>query len=575
LTQFTDFGLNPALTKALGEKGYTQPTPIQIQAIPGVMTGRDLLGIAQTGTGKTAAFALPILHRLAADRRAAPKRGCRCLVLSPTRELATQIADSFRTYGDHLGFSVVTIFGGVSHGPQRSALARGVDIIVAAPGRLLDHLAERDADLSKLEIFVLDEADQMLDMGFIVPIRKIVKHLPKQRQNLFFSATMPADIGKLASELLIDPLKVSVAPQATTAERVNQKVVFVDHKVKRGLLVELFANEDFRRVLVFTRTKRGADRVARILEGAGVTAAAIHGNKSQNQRERALAEFKDGATRALVATDIAARGIDISSVSHVVQFELPDVPEQYVHRIGRTARAGKEGSAVAFCADDERDLLRQVEKVTRQKIHSEDRRNDTELQKLAASSSEPKAEAYVDPRSRRGQPARRGGEQQRNRGGEQRRDGRSSGQRSGGGQSSGSQSSRGGDTSSRPMAATEPFKPKPRAEQPAGARDANREERPRTERSRNERQVEARTDGGQRNGNRQRDAKPNGGRSDERRNGGQQASNGKPAAKPHRKGERTGTPNAPRNDVMRGGGGNAAGMSSSAADLMKHLSQGR
>jgi ATP-dependent RNA helicase RhlE len=403
LTQFTDFGLNASILKALTDKGYTEPTPIQTQAIPGVMTGRDLLGIAQTGTGKTAAFALPILHRLAANRKAAPKRGCRCLVLSPTRELATQIADSFRAYGSELGFSVATIFGGVAHNPQIKALAKGVDIIVAAPGRLLDHLGEKDADLSGVEILVLDEADQMLDMGFIVPIRKIMRHLPKVRQTLFFSATMPADIGKLAGEMLNDPLKVSVTPAATTVERINQQVVFLDAKTKRGLLVELFSQPDYKRVLVFTRTKRGADKVTRVLEGVGVDAQAIHGNKSQNQRERALAAFKAGEVRALVATDIAARGIDISSVSHVIQYELPDVPEQYVHRIGRTARAGNDGSAVAFCADDERGLLRDIERVTRQKIPSTDRRGDSVLFKLAANSPEGPAEEHIDPRSRRGQ----------------------------------------------------------------------------------------------------------------------------------------------------------------------------
>ncbi len=428
MTQFTDFGLNPAILKSLGDKGYSEPTPIQAQAIPGVMTGRDLLGIAQTGTGKTAAFALPILHRLALNRKAAPKRGCRCLVLSPTRELATQIADSFRAYGSELGFSVATVFGGVAHNPQIKALARGVDIVVAAPGRLLDHLGEKDADLSGVEILVLDEADQMLDMGFIVPIRKIIRHLPKDRQTLFFSATMPTDIGKLAGEMLNDPMKVSVAPPATTVERINQQVVHVDAKAKRGLLVELFSREDFTRVLVFTRTKRGADKVARVLEGAGVNASAIHGNKSQNQREKALAAFKAGEVRALVATDIAARGIDISAVSHVVQYELPDVPEQYVHRIGRTARAGNDGSAVAFCADDERPLLRDIEKITRQKIPSTDRRGDSVLFKLAASSPEAAHEEHVDPRSRRGQ---RGGQGRSGEGRPQssRGEGRGNGQR--------------------------------------------------------------------------------------------------------------------------------------------------
>jgi ATP-dependent RNA helicase RhlE len=416
LTQFKDLGLNASILAALTSKGYTQPTPIQLAAIPGVMEGRDLLGIAQTGTGKTAAFALPILHRLAANRKPAPRYGCRALVLSPTRELATQIAENFKAYGSQMGFSVATIFGGVGHGPQRQALARGVDIIVAAPGRLLDHLGERDADLSGVEIFVLDEADQMLDMGFIMPIRQIVKHLPKQRQNLFFSATMPADIEKLAGELLNkDPLKVSVAPPSTTVERVNQQVVFIEAGRKRGLLTELFAQPDYTRVLVFTRTKRGADKVARILEGGGVQAMAIHGNKSQAQRERALAEFKAGKVRALVATDIAARGIDISSVSHVVQYELPDVPEQYVHRIGRTARAGKDGSAVAFCAEDERSLLRDIERTTRQKIPSADRRNDQALAQLSANVNEDekrgrggaRAESRGAPQPRRQQQPRR------------------------------------------------------------------------------------------------------------------------------------------------------------------------
>ncbi|MBI1340216.1 DEAD/DEAH box helicase [bacterium] len=428
LTDFKNFNLNPALIEALSEAGYTTPTPIQEKAIPLVMTGRDLLGIAQTGTGKTAAFALPILHRLAANRKSAPKRGCRALILSPTRELATQIAESFRTYGSKLGFSVGTVFGGVSHRPQSTMLARGVDVLVAAPGRLLDHLAQGSASLGGVEIFVLDEADQMLDMGFILPIRRVVKHLPADRQNLFFSATMPTDIGKLAAELLTDPLKVEAAPQATTAERVNQQVVFIEAGRKPGLLIELFARDDFRRVLVFSRTKRGADKVSRILEGGGVTASAIHGNKSQNQRERALAAFKAGEVRALVATDIAARGIDISSVTHVVQYDLPDVPESYVHRIGRTARAGKDGSAVAFCADDERGLLRDVEKVSRQKIPSIDRRGEPALAELAASAvasraPEPK---HVETRGPRGANRGRGkpGGQQPRRSGEGGRDAR-------------------------------------------------------------------------------------------------------------------------------------------------------
>ena len=379
MTQFTDFGLAAPLLKALAGEGYTTPTPIQAQAIPGVMAGRDLQGIAQTGTGKTAAFALPILHRLAAERRRPEPKGARVLVLSPTRELATQIGESFRTYGKFMGVSVAVIFGGVKYGAQHKAMANGVDVLVATPGRLLDHLQERTINLRGVEIFVLDEADQMLDLGFVLPIRKIVAHIPKVRQNLFFSATMPSEIGKLASELLNDPLRVSVTPQATTVEKVNQKVLFVEQGRKRALLAELFDDPQFKRVIVFTRTKRGADRVAKGLEQVGVDAASIHGDKSQGQRERALADFKAGRVRALVATDIAARGIDIDAVSHVVQFELPHVPESYVHRIGRTARAGADGSAVAFCADDERNLLRDIQKVTRQTIPSFDRRNDRQL----------------------------------------------------------------------------------------------------------------------------------------------------------------------------------------------------
>ncbi len=379
VTQFTDFGLAKPLLKALADKGYTQPTPIQAKAIPTVMTGRDLLGIAQTGTGKTAAFALPILHRLAEDRKPAPRRGCRVLVLSPTRELATQIADSFKAYGSHLGLTVAVIFGGVKYGPQMRALAAGIDVLVATPGRLIDHLGEKSANLSGTEIFVLDEADQMLDMGFIVPIRRIVQHLPKERQNLFFSATMPSEIGKLAGELLKNPEQVSVTPQATTVERINQQVLFVEQQRKRALLAELFADSALKRVIVFTRTKRGADRVAKYLNACGVEAASIHGDKTQGQRERALAAFRAGESRALVATDIAARGIDIDSVTHVVNFELPNVPEAYVHRIGRTARAGASGIAFTLCSDDERSLLKDVQRTTRQTIPAFDRRNDKSL----------------------------------------------------------------------------------------------------------------------------------------------------------------------------------------------------
>jgi ATP-dependent RNA helicase RhlE len=399
LTQFTDLGLAKPLLKALTDKGYTTPTPIQAQAIPTVMTGRDLLGIAQTGTGKTAAFALPILHRLAEDKKAAPRRGFRCLVLSPTRELATQIAESFRDYGKHMGLTVATIFGGVKYGPQMKALAAGVDVVVATPGRLMDHLGEKSAILSGVEIFVLDEADQMLDLGFVVPIRKIASQLPKERQNLFFSATMPSEIGKLAGELLKNPAQVSITPQATTVERIEQSLIFIEAQRKRPLLAELLADSAVERSIVFTRTKRGADRVAKYLVASGIEAAAIHGDKTQGQRERALAAFKAGQVKALIATDIAARGIDVNDVSHVFNFELPNVPESYVHRIGRTARKGKEGIAISFCADDERTLLRDIQKATRQTIPTFDRRNDKSLAAAAAVADKlAPPEKYVDPR---------------------------------------------------------------------------------------------------------------------------------------------------------------------------------
>jgi ATP-dependent RNA helicase RhlE len=393
VTQFTDLGLAKPLLRALTAEGYEKPTPIQAQAIPPVMLGKDLLGIAQTGTGKTAAFALPILHRLGENRKPAPRRGARCLVLSPTRELASQIAESFRTYGAHMGMTVAVVFGGAKYGPQVKALTTGVDILVATPGRLIDHLGERTADLSSTEILVLDEADQMLDLGFLQPIRRIVSGMSRKRQNLFFSATMPTEIGKLANELLVDPVTVTVTPVASTAERVEQRLLFIEAPRKRALLAELFEDAAVSRGLVFTRTKRGADRVAKYLDEAGIMAAAIHGDKTQSQRERALAAFKAGKVRALIATDIAARGIDVDGVTHVIQYELPQTPEAYVHRIGRTARAGAAGIAISFCADDERNLLKDIQKLTRQTIPAFDRRNDKGLGLItAATTSGPAAE---------------------------------------------------------------------------------------------------------------------------------------------------------------------------------------
>jgi ATP-dependent RNA helicase RhlE len=368
LTQFTDFGLAQPVLRALEEAGYKSPTPIQAQAIAPAMQGRDLCGIAQTGTGKTAAFALPILHRLAETPRKAIRRGCRVLVLSPTRELANQIAENFSDYGKYLSFTNTVVFGGVTISRQEKALANGVDILVATPGRLMDLIERRSLTLEAVEILVLDEADQMLDLGFIHALKRIVKMLPKERQSLFFSATMPKNIASLADQYLRDPVQVAVTPVATTAERVTQEVIFAHTGAKQALLNHILRDPAIERVLVFTRTKHGADRVVRGLEKVGINASAIHGNKSQPQRERALAAFKDGSCRVLVATDIAARGIDVEAVSHVINYDLPNVPESYVHRIGRTARAGANGLAISFCNDEEKAYLRDIERTTRQKI---------------------------------------------------------------------------------------------------------------------------------------------------------------------------------------------------------------
>jgi ATP-dependent RNA helicase RhlE len=415
VTTFHDLGLDPLLLKALETEGYTTPTPIQAQAIPSILAGKDLLGIAQTGTGKTAAFALPILQRLSANRQPPLRKGVRALILSPTRELATQIGESFRTYGRHLEMSVAVVFGGVAHKPQRDALARGVDVLVATPGRLIDHMMERNVVLDGTEILVLDEADQMMDLGFIRPLRQIIAKLSHRRQSLFFSATMPHEIGALAAELLKDPVKVAVTPVAKTADRVAQEVIFVEQQKKRALLVELFANPDLTRTIVFTRTKRGADRVARHLESAGLPVAAIHGNKSQAQRDQAMRGFKAGRLRALIATDIAARGIDIDAVSHVINYEIPNVPESYVHRIGRTARAGAEGIAISLVDNEERAYLRDIERLTRQPIPAKDRRNDATLVAPVESRAERAAErADMSPGGSRGQGPR--GEPQRPRG---------------------------------------------------------------------------------------------------------------------------------------------------------------
>ncbi|MET0371253.1 MAG: DEAD/DEAH box helicase [Sphingobium sp.] len=366
--QFTDLGLAEPIIKALTAKKYIDPTPIQQQAIPELLKGRDLCGIAQTGTGKTAAFALPSLDYFARNPKKAPLGGCRMLVLSPTRELAAQIAQSFRDYGRFMELSIEVVFGGVPINKQIRALGRGVDIVVATPGRLLDLIDQRAFTIKDTEIFVLDEADQMMDMGFIHALKRVAKMLPAKRQNLFFSATMPKEIEALAAQFLNDPVKVSVAPQATTAERVRQQATFVNQAEKQALLTMTIRSEPIERALIFTRTKHGADRVVRFLQGAGIEAVAIHGNKSQGQRTAALQAFRHGQVKLLIATDIAARGIDVSGVSHVINFELPNVAEQYVHRIGRTARAGAEGIAISFVADDERPYLKAIERTTRMKI---------------------------------------------------------------------------------------------------------------------------------------------------------------------------------------------------------------
>ncbi len=389
--QFSDLSLIDPLLRAVAAEGYETPTPIQQQAIPPILLGRDLLGCAQTGTGKTAAFALPMLQRLTETQSSAPPRAVtperqthrghgrhpqqtfaagpiRALILTPTRELAAQIGESFAVYGKNLRIRHTVIFGGVGQLAQEQALARGPEIVVATPGRLLDLAQQRKINLQDIEIFVLDEADRMLDMGFIHDVRRVIALIPAKRQTLFFSATMPPDIIELSSKILTDPARVAVTPIASTAEKVEQKVFFVDRNNKRALLERVLGDPAIERALVFTRTKHGANRVAEQLDRARIGAEVIHGNKSQNARERALSNFKSGTTRVLVATDIAARGIDIDGVSHVINFDLPDVAESYVHRIGRTARAGASGIAFTFCDREEMAMLGSIERLIRTRI---------------------------------------------------------------------------------------------------------------------------------------------------------------------------------------------------------------
>jgi len=386
---FESLGIVEPLRRVLTAENYTTPTPIQQKAIPLLLEGRDLLGIAQTGTGKTAAFGLPLLQRLAADQTRAGSRGTRALILAPTRELAVQIDQSLKTYGRNLRLRHAVIFGGVSQHSQVATMVQGVDILVATPGRLLDLIQQKQIRLDTVSTFIVDEADRMLDMGFICDVRRLVSMLPKQRQSMMFSATMPDDVVKLVGDMLKNPVRVEVAPQSKPIERIAQHVLFTDAKAKRQLLAHLLGDAAFKRVIVFTRTKHGANKVAETLEKGGFVAEAIHGNKSQNARQRALMRFKSGEAPILVATDIAARGIDIDDISHVINFEMPNEPESYVHRIGRTARAGASGIAISLVDASERGFLKAIERITRQQIQvmevdgftytpaaNDDRRND-------------------------------------------------------------------------------------------------------------------------------------------------------------------------------------------------------
>jgi ATP-dependent RNA helicase RhlE len=365
---FDTLGLSAAVQRAVADQGYTEPTPIQRQAIPVILAGRDILAGAQTGTGKTAGFTLPLLQLLSARAPAETRRHVRALILTPTRELAAQVGESVAAYGRHLPLKSAVIFGGVGINPQIALLRRGVDILVATPGRLLDHIGQKNVDLSRIEFLILDEADRMLDMGFIHDIRRILALLPKRRQNLLFSATFPDEIKQLADTLLHQPALIEVARRDTSAELITQVIHPVDRDRKRELLSYLIGSQNWRQVLVFTRTKHGADRLARQLESDGISTAAIHGNKSQGARTRALADFKQGAVRVLVATDIAARGLDIDQLPHVVNFELPNVPEDYVHRIGRTGRAGNEGVAISLVCVDELKLLQDIERLIKRSL---------------------------------------------------------------------------------------------------------------------------------------------------------------------------------------------------------------
>jgi ATP-dependent RNA helicase RhlE len=464
---FADLGLSEPLLRALEAAKYTVPTPIQARTIPALLQGRDVLGVAQTGTGKTAAFALPVLQQLAASKERALPKSPRALVLAPTRELAVQIARSFDTYGRGLGLRLCTVVGGLGYGRQIETLSRGVDILVATPGRLLDLVERGNVKLGNVTFLVLDEADRMFDMGFIRDVRRIVSSVSKQRQTLLFSATMPGDVAKLASEVLKNPERVEIAPQGQgrAVDKIDQRVYFVNSATKRALLSHLLSDAALERVIVFTRTKRGANRVAEALEDRGVSSEAIHGNKSQNARQKALDNFSRGKARVLVATDLASRGIDVNGVTHVINYELPADAESYVHRIGRTARAGASGIALSFCDSSERGQLRSIEKLTNQRIAVVSTPANEDMP--AAPPMRPRAEREENdenPRDQRYRPGRPGGGHGRPGGGPGRH--RSFGDRSGGDRSRGD----------RPPAQAEhqwprgDYRDRPQADRPQGDR---------------------------------------------------------------------------------------------------------
>ncbi len=427
LKHFNELGLAEPLLRAITDEGYSQPTPIQAQVIPLMLDDNDIVGIAQTGTGKTASFVLPLLNRIFAERKRPASKTCSAVILAPTRELASQIADSIRTYGRHMRVSVAVILGGVKPGGQIRTMARGVDIVVATPGRLLDLVQTGAVRLDATETVVLDEADQMLDLGFMPTIRKILAKLPEERQTVLLSATMPKQIRALAEDFLSAPAEVSVAPQSRPIERITQSVMHVERAQKRDALVGLLRTENVERAIVFTRTKRGADKVCEFLQKAGINSGAIHGNKSQPQRERTLAAFRAAKMNILVATDIAARGIDIDGVSHVINFELPNVPEAYVHRIGRTARAGKSGIAISLCEHAERGLLRDIERLIGNTVERGDAPEKVagDVQQAAAPAPRERQERSPDgerkpgksrrPKWRRGKSKRAGGNRSKGR----------------------------------------------------------------------------------------------------------------------------------------------------------------